>query len=81
MLPGGQLDNIEEAGVDQPVIIQFVNRILADAINRKASESILSRAAIRWIFGIGLTAPCTILTACAANFRPPAPRVSRSWRT
>jgi type IV pilus assembly protein PilB len=31
-------DEIDESGVDQPVIIQFVNRILADAINRGASD-------------------------------------------
>lgn len=31
-------DEIDDVGVDQPVIIQFVNRILADAINRGASD-------------------------------------------
>ncbi|MBV9851276.1 MAG: Flp pilus assembly complex ATPase component TadA [Armatimonadetes bacterium] len=39
-LPGGSLDEIggEEVGVDQPIVIQFVNRILADAIVKKASD-------------------------------------------
>jgi type IV pilus assembly protein PilB len=40
-LQGGTLDEIgggEEVGVDQPIVIQFVNRILADAINKKASD-------------------------------------------
>ena len=41
-LPGGTLDEIggsaEEVGVDQPIVIQFVNRILADAIMKKASD-------------------------------------------
>ena len=32
------LDSLEGMGVDQPVIIQFVNRILADAITRGASD-------------------------------------------
>jgi len=31
-------DSIDEMAIDQPVVIQFVNRILADAINRKASD-------------------------------------------
>ena len=36
----GTLDEIggEDVGVDQPIVIQFVNRILADAINKKASD-------------------------------------------
>ena len=41
-LAGGTLDEIggsaEEVGVDQPIVIQFVNRILADAIMKKASD-------------------------------------------
>ena len=37
-LPGGKLDDLQELGVDQPIVIQFVNRILADAINRGASD-------------------------------------------
>jgi type IV pilus assembly protein PilB len=31
-------DEIDEVTIDQPVIIQFVNRILSDAINRGASD-------------------------------------------
>ena len=41
-LPSAALDDIggnaEEVGVDQPIVIQFVNRILADAIVKKASD-------------------------------------------
>lgn len=37
-LPGGLPDAIEEVGVDQPVVIQFINRILADAVNKGASD-------------------------------------------
>jgi type II secretory ATPase GspE/PulE/Tfp pilus assembly ATPase PilB-like protein len=33
-----QQEGIEEAQVDQPIVIQFVNRILADAINKGASD-------------------------------------------
>lgn len=32
------LDNIGEVAVDQPAVIQFVNRILADAVQRGASD-------------------------------------------
>lgn len=40
VLQGVSLEDIgnEDAGVDQPIVIQFVNRILADAINKKASD-------------------------------------------
>lgn len=31
-------EGIEESQVDQPIVIQFVNRIMADAINRGASD-------------------------------------------
>ena len=34
----GNIDALEVMGVDQPVVIQFVNRILADAIARGASD-------------------------------------------
>ncbi len=34
----GNLDALESMGVDQPVVIQFVNRILSDAIARGASD-------------------------------------------
>ena len=37
-LPGNQVTDIEDAGIDQPIVIQFVNRILADAIKRRASD-------------------------------------------
>jgi general secretion pathway protein E len=37
-LPGLRPDDIQELGSDQPVVIQFVNRILADAIKRGASD-------------------------------------------
>ena len=33
-----QQEGIEESQVDQPIVIQFVNKILADAINRRASD-------------------------------------------
>jgi len=33
-----QQDGIEESQVDQPIVIQFVNKIMADAINRRASD-------------------------------------------
>ena len=34
----GNLDALESMGVDQPVVIQFINRILSDAIARGASD-------------------------------------------
>ncbi|MGO8671011.1 MAG: GspE/PulE family protein [Capsulimonadaceae bacterium] len=37
-MPNAQPDAIEDQQVDQPIVIQFVNRILADAINRGASD-------------------------------------------
>ena len=37
-LDGNQPDNLDESAVDQPIVIQFVNRILADGINKRASD-------------------------------------------
>lgn len=37
-LPGGLPNAIEDIGVDQPVVIQFINRILTDAVNKGASD-------------------------------------------
>ena len=37
-LEGNQPDNLDESAVDQPIVIQFVNRILADGINKGASD-------------------------------------------
>jgi type IV pilus assembly protein PilB len=37
-LEGNQPDNLDETAVDQPIVIQFVNRILADGINKGASD-------------------------------------------
>ena len=34
----GQLDKLEPMGVDQPVVIQFINRILSDAIAQGVSD-------------------------------------------
>jgi len=37
-LEGMQPDNLDDSAVDQPIVIQFVNRILADGINKRASD-------------------------------------------
>ena len=77
---GNRPDEIDEVGVDQPVVIQFVNRILADAIGRGASDIHFEPRRD----SPGHPLPHRRHAAARgqrprASSRPPAPRASRSW--